>query len=136
MKYDFQYCIDKYYIDCQDVRDDCQNHLHACAGVFKTWAIKNCVRSCGYCLSNFKNLFALSIIYLKINFLKKKKPGLFTVQFKCTQILPHVRILQIVFICQPTFVPIQCYRTLQKRLAENSVNFVSNVLPFLTYNKK
>lgn len=38
--------------DCRDVRDDCQNHLHACAGVFKTWAIKNCVRSCGYCLNS------------------------------------------------------------------------------------
>lgn len=75
MKYDLQHCIDKYSIDCRDVRDDCQNHLHACAGVFKTWAIKNCVRSCGYCISNFfKNLFVLSSIYLKSTISKKKTP--------------------------------------------------------------
>lgn len=80
MKYDLQHCIDKYYIDCRDVRDDCQNHLHACAGVFKTWAIKNCVRSCGYCISNFfKNLFVLSSIYLKSNISKEKNPGMITV---------------------------------------------------------
>nr|XP_022335628.1 integumentary mucin C.1-like [Crassostrea virginica] len=38
--------------DCVDVRGDCQNHLHACLGVFRTWAIRNCARSCGYCTNS------------------------------------------------------------------------------------
>ncbi|XP_056016618.1 uncharacterized protein LOC125681288 [Ostrea edulis] len=39
-------------IDCQDVRSDCRNHLHACEGVFQTWAMTNCARTCGYCYNS------------------------------------------------------------------------------------
>lgn len=46
------------------------------------WVIKNCVCSCGYCISNFfKNLFVLSSIYLKSNIFKEKNFGMIIVLF-------------------------------------------------------
>ncbi|XP_062602546.1 integumentary mucin C.1-like [Saccostrea cucullata] len=35
--------------DCRDVRSDCQQHHHACVGVFQRWALKKCADTCGYC---------------------------------------------------------------------------------------
>eukprot|EP00105_Crassostrea_gigas_P009414 XP_011424357.1 PREDICTED: uncharacterized protein LOC105326186 isoform X2 [Crassostrea gigas] len=37
--------------DCKDAMDCSTYSSESCVGVFKTWAIKNCPRTCGYCTS-------------------------------------------------------------------------------------
>lgn len=45
--------------DCKDAMDCSTYSSESCVGVFKTWAIKNCPRTCGYCTGKQETIYTL-----------------------------------------------------------------------------